>query len=413
MKLNRTRPLALALSLAAAAVVFGADTTPKKKPAEAKPAAKPAEAKPAAAAPAATAPAAAAKPAAAKEDEVVATVDGESIKRSEVEASIREVMAQRGMPPDALPEAQLAGAMRMMLDNLVTERIIKKASAGVTVSDAEIAGELENIRKSNNITDTDIAKQLAAAGKTMDSLKTDIRNGMQQKKWFADQLKDKVKDATEADAKEFYDKNPQHFSQPEMVRASHILFRLDAKATPEQEAAAMKKAEAAIGRAKTEDFAKLAGELSEEPGAKERGGDLDFFPRQGAMVEPFAEAAYGLKKDEVTQKPVRTQFGIHVIKATDKKEATMQPFAEAKEKITGYLNNQKKQAAAGELVASLREKAKVEIKLPAPPPAPALPPGALPPGAAPKGAAAPAPANRKPVEAVTPPVSVPPEPPKK
>lgn len=399
MKLTRTRSFSLALSLAAAAVVFGADTTPKKpaaKPAADKPApAKAAEAKPADA-----------KPADPKADEVLATVDGEAIKSSEVEATIQQIMAQRGMPPDALPAAQRSGAVRMVLDNLVTERLIKKASAAIKVTDAEVDEELKKIQDREKVSVEEITKQLAAAGRTLDSLKTDIRNGMQQKKWFDEQLKEKVKDATEADAKDFYDKNPQHFEQPEMVRASHILFMLKPDATPEQVTTVLKKAEAATVRAKKEDFAKLAGELSEEPGAKDRGGDLDFFPRQGAMVEPFAEAAYKLKKGEVTPEPVRTQFGYHVIKATDRKDGSKQPFAEAKEKITGHLNNQKKQQAAGALVASLREKAKVDIKLPPPPPAPS--PGAVP------GAAAPVPApERKPVEAVTPPVSVPAEPAKK
>jgi parvulin-like peptidyl-prolyl isomerase len=415
MKLNRTRPFALALSLAAAAVVFAADTTPKKKPAApAKPAAKPTQ--PAEPAPA-DAKAPADKPAAApkaakpdpKADEVVATVDGVAIKSGEVDSVIREMMAQRGMPPDALPESQRAGVVRMVLDNMILERVMKAASAGFKVTDAEVDEELKKIRDREQVSEEEMKKQIAAAGKTLANVKTEIRDGMQVRKWMDDQLKDKVKDATEAEAKDFYEKNPQHFEEPSQVRASHILFMVEANAAPDAVSAAQKKAEAATVRAQKEDFAKLAGELSEEPGAKERGGDLNFFPAEGVMVKEFADAAFKLKKGEISAAPVRSQFGFHVIKVTDRKEGKKQPFEEAKVKITSYLTGQKKETAARDVVASLKEKAKIDIKLP-PPPALVKPPQASKPEAATDPVTAPPAPARKPVEAVTPPVTVPPEP---
>lgn len=392
------------MSLAASCVVFGADAKTKKPAAEAKPAAKPeaaAPAKPAEAKPAEA-------KADAKADEVVATVDGESIKNSEVEEVLRQVLAQRGMPLEAFPAERKAEAIRSLLNDMITDRIIKKASTETKVTDAEVDAELTQIRTQNNITDAQITQQLAAVGKTLAGLKEEIRTGMRQRKWMDSQLEGKVKDATEAEAQAFYDGNPQHFAKPEMMRASHILFMLKPDAKPEEATAALNKAKAATERAKKEDFAKLAGELSEEPGAKERGGDLNFFPREGMMVEEFASAAFKLKKGEVTAEPVRSQFGYHVIKATDLQPASKQPFAEAKEKITKHLTGQKKQEAAEKLIEELRTKSKVDIKLPAP--APVAAPAPAPAGAAPVPAA---PANAKPVEAVTPPVSVPAEAPKK
>ncbi len=408
MKLTRTRSFALAISIAASTAAFGADAKKEKAPAPAKPAA-PAKAVPAA--PAEAKPAADAKPE-AKADEVLAIVDGESIKSSEVDEVIRQGLAQQGMPLEAFPAERKAEAVRSIVNDMITDKIVKKASIETKVTDAEVDAELNQIRTKNNITDAQITQQLAAVGKTIATLKEEIRTGMRQRKWMDTQLADKVKDATEAEAQAFYDGNPQHFGKPEMVRASHILFMVKPDAKPEDATAALAKAKAATERAKKEDFAKLAGELSEEPGAKERGGDLNFFPREGMMVEEFSAAAYKLKKGEITPEPVRSQFGYHVIKATDKQEASKQPFAEAKEKITQHLTGQKKQEAAGKFIDELRAKSKVEIKLPpAPAPAPVLTPGAGAPPAA--TAVPPAPANTKPVEAVTPPVSVPAEAPKK
>ncbi len=392
MKTNRTRTLTLAITLAAATVAIGADAPAKKdKAAKAAPA-KTAPAEPKAEAvktedkPAAPA-APEARPTVKLPDGILATVDGEPIKAEEVEQFFQRAMAQRGMPADAIPPEQKKQAYQMIIENLVAEHIITKASADTKIADAEVDAEFKKISKDRG-SEEDIKKELAKMGMTIETVKKDLRGQMQKQTWMEGQIKGKFAKATDADAKAFYEKNPQYFEQPEQVRASHILFMAKADATPEQVTAALKKAEAATVRAKKEDFAKLAGELSEEPGAKERGGDLNFFPRKGAMVEPFAEAAFKLKKDEVTAEPVRTQFGYHFIKATDRKAASKQPLEAAKEKITGFLTDEKKREAITKLVADLRSKSKVEF-------------------AEVKIEAAPA-EEKKAVEAVTPPVSAPP-----
>ena len=400
MKTNRTRPLTLAITLAAATVAIGADAPAKKdkaakaSPAKTAPAAAKAEAKPEAkpeAAKAEDAPAAPAAPVAQPTvklpDGILATVDGEPVKTEEVEQFYQRAMAQRKMNANAIPPGQKKQAYQMIVENIVADRIITKASAEAKVTDAEVDAEFKRLSKEHG-TEEDIKKELAGMGMTIEGVKKDLHKQMQQQSWMEAQIKGKFAAATDADAKKFYDGNPSFFEQPELVRASHILFMAKEDATPEQVTAAMKKAEAAIVRAKKEDFAKLAGELSEEPGAKERGGDLNFFPRQGAMVEPFAEAAFKLKKDEVTAAPVRTQFGYHVIKATDRKPGGKQPLEAAKEKILGYLNDGKKREAITKLVGDLRAKSKIEL-------------------AEIKEEAAPA-VEKQPVEAATPPVSAPP-----
>ena len=355
MKIHRAHPVILALSIAAVAVVFGADG-------KLKPGAVPAAAKAA--------------------DEVVATVNGEPIQNSELEAAFARAVAGRGMPVDAVPADQKKEAMRMLLNDVINERLLTKACAGVKVDDAAVNAEYDKIRESRKATEEDVKKELAQMGMTIESLKANIQKRIQQRQWVDEQIKGKAADSTDADAKDFYEKNPQHFDLPEQVRASHILFRLTPDASPEVVTATMKKAEAAIGRTKKEDFAKLAGELSEEPGAKERGGDLNFFPQKGAMVEEFAAAAFKMKKDEVSAEPVRTQFGYHIIKVTDRKAGGKQPLEEAKPQILAYLSREKKRIAIDEVVNGLRAKADVKINMPEP---------------------------AAKIEAVTPPVGVPPK----
>ena len=122
------------------------------------------------------------------------------------------------------------------------------------------------------------------------------------------------------------------------------------------------------------------------------------------MVEPFAAAAFALKKGEVSKEPVRSQFGYHIIKVTDRKEGKTNTFEESKELIKNRNGMDRKRGAIDGILAELRTKAKVVINLPEPTPPPPVPAAvATPPVAAPKP-------KGPPVEAVTPPVSAPPIP---
>ncbi len=116
---------------------------------------------------------------------------------------------------------------------------------------------------------------------------------------------------TETLAKEAFERGKEE------VDASHILIKVDYEALPQDTLAAYKKIKAIRERAlKGEDFSKLAA-LSEEPGAKERGGDLGYFSVFN-MVYPFENAAYKTKVGEISD-IVRTSFGYHILKVNDRR----------------------------------------------------------------------------------------------
>lgn len=117
----------------------------------------------------------------------------------------------------------------------------------------------------------------------------------------------------------FYKDNAARFDRKKRVQARHVLFRAEEKAAPDVDAAARKKADEVLARAqKGEPFAELASRLSEDPGSRERGGDLGWFG-PGVMAKPFEEAAFAAQKGSLTG-PVRTRFGWHVIQVTDVQE---------------------------------------------------------------------------------------------
>ena len=109
------------------------------------------------------------------------------------------------------------------------------------------------------------------------------------------------------------------------------------------------------------DFAALAKELSQGPTAS-RGGDLSFFTR-GRMVPEFEKKAFAMKVGEIS-KPIKTQFGWHVIKVTDKKEGRQRPMAEVKDSIEKLLKNKKSRKAKAKLLKRLKAEGKVETFLP-------------------------------------------------
>ncbi|MCC7484849.1 MAG: peptidylprolyl isomerase [Burkholderiales bacterium] len=102
-------------------------------------------------------------------------------------------------------------------------------------------------------------------------------------------------------------------------------------------------------------FEKLASERSKDQGSKGKGGELDWSPAE-RYVKPFGDALAKLKKGQVTEAPVQTQFGWHVIRLDDERATKMPTFDEVKPQIQQMLHNQMVQ----KLIAELRAKAKIE-----------------------------------------------------
>src|SRR5512146_328214 len=168
-----------------------------------------------------------------------------------------------------------------------------------------------------------------------------------------------------------YDEAVKQVGEEKEVHARHILFRAQAgddKAGKEAE----DKIKGVIVRLKKgEDFAKVAGEVTEDPSGKANGGDLGYFTKE-QMVPEFSEAAFKLDKGQISD-PVKTQFGWHVLKVEDKRVKPAPKFEDVKPQIENYVARK----AQAELVTKLRASAKIEkmykTEEPKAPAAPAAP----------------------------------------
>ncbi len=153
----------------------------------------------------------------------------------------------------------------------------------------------------------------------------------------------------EQDLKSYYQQNLQRLSSKEERRASHILITAAKDAPEAEKKAARTKAEELLKlvKAKPASFADVARKNSQDPGSAVKGGDLDFFAR-GAMVKVFEDAAFGMKKSDISD-VVESEFGYHIIQLTDIKAAKAQSFESLRPSLEADLKKQEAQRKYAEL----------------------------------------------------------------
>lgn len=277
-------------------------------------------------APAGTAaPATAAVPA---PETVLATVNGQPITQGDIDMAAEDFADDLARVPD--------GARRsIILDVLIDMHVMADAAA------------------KDGVTETAAFKQRMA----FMELQT-ARNAYVQ---------DKIAGAiTDAEVKARYDEEVSKFGDNMEVRARHILVETEDEA------------KAIIADLKGGgDFAKIAGEKSKDPGSAAQGGDLGYFSR-GQMVPPFEEAAFTLEIGSITETPVQSDFGFHVIQVEDKRKQAPPAYDQVQARLRDLLIREK----FASTLASLKESAKIDVldptlkaddpaAAPAPAPAPA------------------------------------------
>ncbi|MFV0481647.1 MAG: peptidylprolyl isomerase [Campylobacteraceae bacterium] len=249
---------------------------------------------------------------------VLATVDGQSVTDEDVALLLRNTP---GAEYTTLP----ADIKQQVLDQAIDRKILMANAVK-----SGIEKDKEYIDAINNI-------------------KNEVALEIWMKKEF-----DKIKVA-ESKTKAYYDANPNSFMQPERVKASHILVDTEADATK-----LIKELSGLKGEKLADKFADLARKNSKDPGGQ-NGGELGWFA-QNQMVKPFADAAFALKKGEVSAKPVQTQFGYHIILIEDKQAPSKIEYNDVKANIEGMLKAEEFKTAVTDQVKKLREKAKIDIK---------------------------------------------------
>lgn len=291
-------------------------------------------------------------------DTKIAVINGVAIFRTQFDKELTIHLNRVSRQGQQVSDAQLADLKKNVLEGLIERELLYQESqkSGIKITDQAIDEQLAAIKKRLH-GEEGYKNALNAMKLTEDEVKTQITRGLAIRELINQEIMNKIT-ISDDESKAFYDANPQFFKQPEQVKASHILIKVEADATDAQKAEARKKIDEVRQKVKSGgDFAELAKEYSEGP-SNVRGGDLGYFSR-GQMVKPFEDAAFALQIDEVSD-VVETRFGYHLIKVYDKKPEQIVAYAEVKEKLGQRLKQEKAEKEAGRYIEQLKKDAKIE-----------------------------------------------------
>ncbi len=282
------------------------------------------------------------------EEGVVAIVNGEKVFRKDLDKRLNVL---KRMNQDVTRSTQL-----MVVNQLAKKVLLKQFIEGqnIDVSNEEVQGEVEKIKyflKSNpNNAEKPLEEILESQGSGISELEAEVKRTLALSKYL-----DKV--VSDDEKRSYFDANENSFNG-ERVKASHVLIDTREIETD----AELEEARQKIGGIKKEidkgaDFAEMAKKHSDCPSAED-GGDIGFFQRKGSVVEEFAKVAFSMKVGEVSE-PIKTEFGYHIIKVTDREEGKDVSYEDVEEMVDFVYMQIKTEA----LLKGLIEKAEIEVFL--------------------------------------------------
>ena len=288
----------------------------------------------------------------------IAIVNGTVITKEEFNREINQVKQRILKQGQEISSARLEDIGNEILKNMINIELLFQEShnKGIKVEKEEIASSMKAL-KQKFPNDAEFEKLLSELKLSESELKLKIKKDLAIQKLVETQIAQKIK-VTDEESKAFYDTNPDRFKQPEQIKASHILIKVEPTADEKKKSEAKQKIKQIQQKLnKDKDFAALAKEFSECP-SKSKGGDLGYFKR-GQMVKAFEDAAFALKPEEVSD-IVETQFGYHLIKVVDKKPENTIPYKEVKDKLAQHLKQEKTKQEVEIYIQTLMEKSKIE-----------------------------------------------------
>ncbi len=260
------------------------------------------------------------------------------------EAAYRDAL-KRLLPEGAVEGEGAIEIKRDVIGALIEEELIlaEAGKTGVSVSDAELASEIEAIKKEYG--DDSFKDAVAERYGSIDSWKEEIRKKLLMKKTIAAAL-GAANDVPEEAARKYYSEHRLEYDSPASVRASHIVV------ATEEGALDIRK------KLRPDNFAEVARKVSLGPEAKE-GGDLGFFGR-GEMPEEFERAVFALKVGEISP-VVKTGYGFHIFMLVSKKKGGRAVYSEVRESIMERLRGDKANSELAAWISTLKQNTPIEV----------------------------------------------------
>jgi peptidyl-prolyl cis-trans isomerase C len=272
------------------------------------------------------------------------------------------ILVEQGVKRGAVPLDQKPRAYRAATEQLVVRELLyAEAVARRTRADDAAVEQAYNEARVPYRDDAAWKAFLAEQGLDVASFRGELRAKFTIQALLDAEAK-QAPAVSDAELREFYDKNPRAFESGERLRAAHILLRVAPDASALEKAAVRGRIEGLLSKIRGgSDFAALARASSQDQGSAGKGGELDVFHR-GQMAKPFEDAAFTLKPGDVSG-VVETPFGFHVIRLLERLPVELLTFDKAKEPLRQRMTQERQQARFRALVERLRAGARIEILL--------------------------------------------------
>jgi len=291
----------------------------------------------------------------------IVTVNDKAMEQAELDRQINKILnSAKGRIPADQTDKFKASIQVKIINNFINRTLLEAEcdKLKIEVTKKELDDKFNEYMK-RLPKDMDLDATLKQAGLKMKDLNDNISFELQIEKLVA--LKSKNQPIpTEPEIKEFFDKRfNKHPNNPKKVHARHILIKTDSK---DNETVKKEKKDKIKNLRKKllqgADFAEFAKENSDCPSGKAKGGDLGTFAR-GRMVKTFEEAAFSQKVNEIGP-VIETRFGYHIIQVLEIIEAKTKTLEESRDSIVNTLNMKQKNKITQDLIARLKESAKID-----------------------------------------------------
>lgn len=321
-------------------------------------------------------------------DKVIVKVNNENILQSDFDKLFNSALEQYKLfSQKQLTDEELKDLKQKVLDQLITDKLLLQEAKkqNIKVTKREIEEGVKTV-KSRFPSDSAFQQELRKENLTEKQFEKRIEEQIMVLKLIDEKIRKNVSQPTEAEAKELFNqivknietkKTSQKLSNTdkqndmiilsqlverffdEQVRVRHILLRVPENTTQQQKEEIKKKIMDIKSKLdKGEDFATLAQKFSEDPGSKDRGGDIGFIAK-GDTVAEFEKVAFSLKEGE-TSGIVETIYGFHIIKVVEKRNKRKPDFETIKEDLLQYLTRKNAEKYYEDYIESLKKTANIQ-----------------------------------------------------
>lgn len=320
-------------------------------------------------------------------DKVIVKVNNENIMKSEYEKLLNATLEQlKQLSNRELTDEEFKQVKKKVLDQLIADKLLLQEAKrrNIKVTKREIEEGIKTV-KARFPSDLMFQQELKKENLTEKQFEKRIEEQIMVLKLIDEEIKKNLKEPTESEAREVFNKVIKIINKKdkdmklsddeknelnilaqlveryfnEQVRVRHILIRVEPDAPKQKKEEALKKIKEIKSRLeKGEDFANLAQKYSEDPGSKDKGGDLGFIAR-GDTLEEFEKVVFSLKEGQVSD-IFQTKFGYHIAKVIEYRAKREPEFEQIKDDLLQYVAKKNAEKYYEQFVEQLKNKSKIQ-----------------------------------------------------